>query len=420
MEQNLPTTEDISYVPPEVNQSSSQKYRIFIILGYRGFQVYDPMQNKALLVNNPNVIDCSYSSALIKNNLYVLCQGNDELGDSKVLKRGVYAIDLNTKKIIKSYHDHYKGSFSKLADNSQTWISNPTLINGEMTSRGSELLIGAWSGVHMIDTTNDSTVFYNAQELGFDDQCYGFDINLNEKAMWTMSMNSEGCISSGISIYTYKDHEWKFFDSQYFKQDLCSNVDDIGLVNIGYSKDKIIMTCYSGIVDNNSRSAVLEYHISSGLWKKIIDGVESNLNVIKYLHLENSVSVFADELPTSYFDEKWNLITVKSNPPNYFGYSNKINGKYYLVSDSGGIYTVSSSSLPMLLFKTPLNIIGINPYSWFYVNRAETTFLILGLIAGDEGEGEPIPNSLRLGQAFSATKIDLKSGEVVDLLKEST
>lgn len=398
--QNLPQTYDIRNA---YNYKSN-----LIIAGFNKIIIYSPTENKIIKQNNPHILDCLNSSTLIDNFLYVLCYGNDS-------KRGLFVVDLDNNKIIKSYHDKLKIPLDKFLQISrEKQLAIPTLLNGRVTGKNNNVWIGAWNGVFKIDTKTDEVNFYKNKDMGFSEGCQSFRAYSNRKTVLILPVNSSNC-EGGLTLFDDSNNLWKNFKVNDF--DVTDDRKDINLDLIAYSENNLYL---SYILESSKRGLKMRlttYDWKDEKWIKVIDyfgneGYKKFRNTI----LSDTVITFSGEGSTtnySYIDKTTGKPIDSVSPlPSYLGISQLLNNKYYLFSNNG-IYVLEKEGFPKLLFPVQIKNSYVNEYSKFFVNEKEEYAVLIGRRGGMDLSNPTLRTELY------ADYIDLKSGKITNMISRS-
>lgn len=161
-----------------------------IIVGNNALVEYDQTKGQFIRQNNPDVIPCIYSSAVIGNNAYIGCNTPDNETST------LYKVDLQTGKIIKQY-DFFKKS-------------GLHLVNIVLLAEGNTLWISSWDGVIKMDALSEQTKFYSPTQI-FSKSCKPTHIWMEEGRI-KVAANDINCEDNGkytIAVYNSQIDSWQ-------------------------------------------------------------------------------------------------------------------------------------------------------------------------------------------------------------------
>ncbi len=342
---------------------------------------YNPKSQTVIRQLDTNSVPCSYGAAKIGNYLYLACNGSLNSKDVFYNKAsGIYVINLSTGILEKKYLPN------KL-----------TFANNSITSSGKTLWVGADNGVAKIDTTDDTIIAFTQKQLGFSGKCEFYNVYANDVSVWVDIHPEDGC-SDGISLYNTNNNTWK----SYWNTD--NSTASSGTYTIAYSRDKIYVSR-----ESNVKEQISAYNSQTSSWNSLSDDLLGNFVAYrdKYMpdarYLNNSGSGSKD---FSYLDTKVNKrIDFNWSIADYLGLSNKVNNKYYLLTQNA-IYILQRNGFPKLLKRIP-PLSDITNQGKLLVDNNEQYLFFL------------VPEAFQDGAAIQAELLDIKNGTEWDLISNN-
>jgi hypothetical protein len=159
---------------------------------------YDDKSEMIVRVNNPSVLPCIFSTALIGDNLYVTCNDvNVDANGKWIGKATLSRINLTSGKITKRYFES----------------DTKTRINFWVTSLGTDLWGSSWDGVFKMDTITDTVTEYSSQSLGFPNYRPS-NIYVKDNALRVHFAGGDNNPGS-VEVYDANSDSWKQLPDSY-------------------------------------------------------------------------------------------------------------------------------------------------------------------------------------------------------------
>jgi len=153
---------------------------------------YDSKSEMIVRTNNPTVLPCIFSTAIIGDNLYVTC--------NKVV------LDVNGNTTGKSTLVRLNLTSGSITNRYFETDAKPR-INFWVTSLGTDLWGSSWDGVFKMDTTTQKVVEYSSQSIGYPN-CRPGRIYIKNNAVRVQITNGSDC-PGGVAEYDTNTNTWK-------------------------------------------------------------------------------------------------------------------------------------------------------------------------------------------------------------------